>query len=78
MFGRGIPGWGLDFFFFFLRVYLFIHERHTERGSDIGGGRSRLLTGSPMRDSSPGVGSHPEPKADAQPVNHTGAPVLDF
>ena len=31
-------------------IYLFIHERHTERGRDIGRGRSRLLAGSPMQD----------------------------
>ena len=29
----------------FLRFYLFIHERHTERGRDIGRGRSRLPWG---------------------------------
>ena len=34
---------------FFLRFYLFIHERHKEK--DIGRGRCRLLTGSPMWDS---------------------------
>ena len=35
-------------FFLFLRFYLFTHERHTERGRDIGRGRSRLHAGSPM------------------------------
>ena len=38
----------------FLRFYLFIYERHRERGRDIGRGRSRLHAGSPMRDSIPG------------------------
>ena len=33
------------FSFFFLRFYLFIHERHTDRGRDIGRGRSRLMQG---------------------------------
>ena len=44
-------------FSFFLRFYLFIHERHTERGRDTGRGRSRLRAGSPMQDSiqDPGV-----------------------
>ena len=28
--------------------YLFIHEKHTEGGRDIGRGRSRLTVGSPM------------------------------
>ena len=45
-----------------------------ERGRDIGRGRSRLLTGSLMWDSIPGPGSHPEPKADAQPLSLPGAP----
>ena len=58
----------------FLRFYLFIHERHTERGRDIGRGRSRL----PME---PDMGldprtprSRPEPTADPQPMSHTGVP----
>ena len=37
-----------------LRFYLFIHERHRERGRDIGRGRSRLPVGSLMQDSIPG------------------------
>ena len=37
--------------------------RHTERDRDPGRGRSRLFTGSPMRDLIPGP--HPELKADA-------------
>ena len=35
--------------FFFLKR-LFIHERHTERGRDIGRGRNRLHAGSPLWD----------------------------
>ena len=31
-------------------VYLFVHERHRDRGRDIGRGRSRFLAGSPMWD----------------------------
>ena len=68
--------WGKDSF---LRFYLFIHERHTERGRDIGRGRSRLHEGSPMWE--PDVGPHPrtpgslpEPKTDTQPLSHPGAP----
>ena len=40
-------------FFFFLRFYLFINERHREkqRGRDTGRGRSRLHAGNPMWDS---------------------------
>ena len=61
---------------FFLRFYLFIHERHTGRGRDIGRGRNRLLVGSLMWDSLQSPRSQPEPKADAQPLSHPGAPVL--
>ena len=42
------------FYFFFLRFYVFIHERQTERGRDTGRGRSRVHAGSPMRDKIPG------------------------
>ena len=52
--------------------------RDTERGRDIGRGRSGLLTRSPMRDSIPGQGVRPEPKADAQPLSHSGVPSTDF
>ena len=30
---------------FFLKIYLFFHERHRERGRDIGRGRKRLPLG---------------------------------
>ena len=43
---------------FFLRFYLFIHERHRKRGRDIGRGRSRVLTGSLMWDSIPRPCNH--------------------
>ena len=41
--------------FFFLRFYLFMHERHRERGRDTGRGRNGLPVGSPMWDSIPGL-----------------------
>ena len=44
--------------FFWKRLYLFIHERHKERGRDIGRERSRLPPGSLMRDSIPGPQNH--------------------
>ena len=40
---------------FFKRFYLFVHERHRERGRDTGKGRSRLHAGSPMWGSIPGL-----------------------
>ena len=56
------------------RFYLFIHEKHTQRGRDIDRGRSRLLAESPMWDLIPGPGSHPELKVDAQLLSHPGIP----
>ena len=47
--------------------------RHRDR--DIGRGRGRFLAGSGM-DSIPRLGSCPELKADAQPLNHPGVPVF--
>ena len=41
---------------FLKKCILFIHERHRE--TDIGRGGSRLLAGSPMRDSIPGPQDH--------------------
>ena len=58
----------------FLRFYLFIHEKQRERLRH----RQRekqAPCGEPMRNSIPGPqGSSPEPKADAQPQSHPGAP----
>ena len=51
-------------FVFFLRFYLFIHERHTESGRDIGRGRSKLPVRRLIQDSISDPGSQPEPKAD--------------
>ena len=46
-----------------------------KRGRDTGRGRNRLHAGSPMRDLIPGpLGSHPGPKADAQPLSQPGVP----
>ena len=53
---------------FFLRFYLFIHERE----------RSRLPLGRLIWDWIPApLGPHPEPKADAQPLSHPGAPIVE-
>ena len=55
-------------------------ERHTERGRDIGRGRSRLPVVSLMRDSIPGPQDQDlnQTKADAQPLSHPGAPEPRF
>ena len=54
------PRWGVNDFldFLFLRFYLFIPERHRERGKDIGRGRSRLLEGNLMQVLIPGPRDH--------------------
>ena len=46
--------------------------RDTERGRDIGRGRSRLHARIPMWDSIPELGSCPEPKAGTQLLSHPG------
>ena len=38
----------MQFKIFFFQFYLFIHERHTERGRNIGRERSRLHVGNLM------------------------------
>ena len=43
---------------FNFKIFLFIYERHTERGGDIGRGRSRLPSGSLMWDLIPGPWDH--------------------
>ena len=60
--------------YFFLRFYLFIHERHRERH------RQREKQ-APCRKPIVGLdsrtlGSLPEQKADAQPLSHPGIPVI--
>ena len=55
-----------------------MRDTHTERGGDIGRGRSRLLTRSPIWDSIPGPESRPEPKAVAQPLSHPGIPQVNI
>ena len=59
---------------FFKRFYLFFHERHRERRRH----RQREKQ-APCREPDAGLhpttpGSHPEPKADAQPLSQTGIP----
>ena len=53
--------------------------RDTERGRDIGRGRSRLPARGPDVGLDPGTPrSQPEQKADAQPLSHPGAPRRVF
>ena len=64
--------------FVYLSVYLFIYDRHRERQRH----RQREKQ-APCRE--PGVGldpqtrgSRPEPKAEAQPLNHPGVPIGNY
>ena len=61
---------------FFLRFYLFIHERERQRP------RQKEKQGAsrePYVGLDPGTpGSHPEPKADAQLLSHPGIPHSSF
>ena len=70
-----VSSW-VGFFFFFLIFYLFIYEKHTERQRH----RQREKQ-APFRKPNVGLnpgtpGSHPEPKADAQPLSHPGVHIL--
>ena len=61
---------------FFLRFYLFIHERHREREAE-----TQREKQAPCRDPNMGLdpgtpGSHPEPKVDTQPLSHPGVPPV--
>ena len=48
--------------------YLLIHERHREKGRDIGRGKSRFPMGSLMQDSIPGPQDHD--LSQRQMLNH--------
>ena len=67
-----------DLHLFFKRFYLFIHERDTERASQRLRQRKKQAA---CREPNAGLnprtlGSRPEPKTDAQPLSHPGAPVI--
>ena len=56
-----------------LKILLFIHERHRERGRDIGRWRSRLPSGSLMQDSILGLWDHD--LSQRQTFNHWATQV---
>ena len=68
------------FYFFFKILFIYLTEIETasERGNTSRGsgrGRSRLIAEQPDVGLNPiTLGSRPEPKADAQPLCHPGAP----
>ena len=69
-----------SFPFFFLRCYLFIHERHGKTCRDTGRGRrSRLYAREPDVGLDPGnPGSGPEPKAEAQSLSMQASQEVSF
>ena len=76
----GIWAWtSLVNYSFFFKDFIYLFMRDTERARDTGRGRSKPHAGSPVWDSILGPqGSHPEPKADTQPLSHPGVPDLKF
>ena len=65
--------------FIFLRFYLFIHKRHRERKAEIQAeGKAGSLQGARCGTQFQILGSHPEPKAEAQPLSNPGVPCDEF
>ena len=68
------------FIFLFFKKYFFIYSWKTQKGRDIGRGRSRFPVGSPMQDSIPGPQDHD--LSQRQTLNHWSHPgtpgVLQF
>ena len=59
----------------FFKDYLFM--RDTERGAETQAeGEAGAPWGAQCETPSGDLGSHPEPKADAQPLSHPGVPLL--
>ena len=69
---QGLIGTCSDFSFLFLSFY-FIHERHREREAEMQAERGAGCRLDPTT-----LGSHPEPKAYAQTLSHSGIPALIF
>ena len=71
-----------DISFFFLRFYLFIHERHMERETEaetLAEGEAGSMHWEPDVGIDPGSpGSHPGPKAGTKLLHHPGIPLMTF
>ena len=66
---------------FLKRFYLFIHERQRERecvAETEAEGKAGSMQQPDVGPDSGTLGSHPEPKADAQPLSHPGIPCVFF
>ena len=62
----------------FKKDFIYLFMRHTERGRDIGRGRSRLPVVSPMWDPLPGPWDLSRRQMDALPLSHLGVPIRKF
>ena len=68
------------FFIIFFKIYLFIYDRHRERERQRHRQKEKQ---SPCGEPDVGLdprtlGSHPEPKVDAQPLSHPSVPHHGF
>ena len=66
-------------FILFFNDFMYLFMRDTQRGRDIGRGRSRLPAGTPnvgLNSRTPG--SPPESKADALPLSHSDVRIFKF
>ena len=68
------------YFILFLKIFnLFIHEKNSEREAEIQAEGEAGSMREPDVGLDPGtLGSHPEPKAEAQLLSHPGVPTSNF
>ena len=67
-----------SFFSFFLRFYLLIHEKHTQRETETQAkGEAGSMQGARCGTPSQVSRSHPGPKAGAKPLSHPGIPYSE-
>ena len=64
------------FFLFFLRFYLFIHERERREAETHAEAEAGSTQRADVGLDPEALGSRPEPKADAQPLSHPGIPEV--
>ena len=73
-----IPCLSRGCFFFFLRFYLFIHERHRERGRDTGEGEAGSVQGAQRGSRSWVSKIIPWPEGGTKPLSPPGCPISLF
>ena len=75
---EGSGGSTLDSIFIFLRSYLFVHERHRERGRDQAEGEAGSMQGARRGTRSQDPGVTPWAKGGHSTAKSLGAPGLRF